>query len=68
MVEKNRAEVNFELVERLAERKERDWTYFGQIRHEREKKRRVRKRCSSRPPACGNGLTGAEHCDRNSPQ
>jgi hypothetical protein len=32
------AEVNFELVERLAEREERDWTYFGRLRHEREKK------------------------------
>jgi hypothetical protein len=40
MVEENRAEVNFELVERLAEREERDWTYFGRLRHEREKKLR----------------------------
>jgi len=39
-VEENRAEVNFELVERLAEREERDWTYFGRLRHEREKKLR----------------------------
>jgi hypothetical protein len=39
-VEENRAEVNFELVERLAEREQRDWTYFGQLRHEREKKLR----------------------------
>ena len=36
----NRAEVNFEPVERLAEREERDWTYFGRLRHEREKKLR----------------------------
>jgi hypothetical protein len=40
MVEENRAEVNFELVERLAEREQRDWTYFGRLRHEREKKLR----------------------------
>jgi hypothetical protein len=26
IVEENRAEVNFELIERLAEREERDWT------------------------------------------
>jgi hypothetical protein len=39
-VEENRAEVSFELVERLAEREERDWTYFGRLRHEREKKLR----------------------------
>ena len=36
--EENRAEINFELVERLAEREEKDWTYFGRLRHEREKK------------------------------
>jgi hypothetical protein len=40
IVEENRAEVNFELIERLAEREERDWTYFGRLRHEREKKLR----------------------------
>jgi hypothetical protein len=39
-VKANRAEVNFELVERLAEREERDWTYFGRLRHEREKRLR----------------------------
>jgi hypothetical protein len=27
-VEENRAEINFELAERLAECEERDWTYF----------------------------------------
>ena len=27
IAEENRAEVKFELVERLAEREERDWTY-----------------------------------------
>jgi hypothetical protein len=32
------AEVNFELVERLVEREEKDWTYFGRLRLEREKK------------------------------
>jgi hypothetical protein len=32
------AEVNFELVEWLAEREERDWTYFGRLCHDREKK------------------------------
>jgi chromatin segregation and condensation protein Rec8/ScpA/Scc1 (kleisin family) len=36
----SRAEDNFELVERLAEREERDRTYFGRRRHEREKKLR----------------------------
>ena len=35
-----RAEVNFELVERLAEREERDWTYFGWRHDEREQKLR----------------------------
>jgi hypothetical protein len=35
IVEENRAEVNFELVERLAEREARDW-----ILHELEKKLR----------------------------
>jgi hypothetical protein len=39
-VEENGAEVNFELVERLAQREERDWAYFGRLRHEREKKLR----------------------------
>jgi hypothetical protein len=39
-VEENCAEVNFEVIERLAEREERDWTYFGRLRHEREKKLR----------------------------
>ena len=36
----NGAEVNFELVERLAERQEMGWTDFGRLRHEREKKLR----------------------------
>jgi hypothetical protein len=40
IAEENRAEVNFELVERLAEREERDWTYFCRLRLEREKKLR----------------------------
>jgi hypothetical protein len=40
IVEENRAEVNFDLVERLAEREQRDWTYFGRLRHEREKELR----------------------------
>jgi hypothetical protein len=40
IVEENRAEGNFELVERLEEREERDWTYFGRLRLEREKKLR----------------------------
>jgi hypothetical protein len=31
---------HFELVERLAEREERDWTCFGRLRHEPEKKLR----------------------------
>ena len=33
-------EVNFELIDRLPEREERDWAYFGRLRHEREKKLR----------------------------
>jgi hypothetical protein len=40
IVKENRAEVNFELVERRAERELRDWTDFGWLRHEREKKLR----------------------------
>ena len=40
MVEETRAEVNFELVERLAEREQSDWTYFGRLRQQREKKYR----------------------------
>jgi hypothetical protein len=28
------------MVERLAESEEREWTYFGRLRHEREKKLR----------------------------
>ena len=31
IVEENRTEVNFELVERLAEREQRDSTYFGNM-------------------------------------
>ena len=37
IVEENRAEVNFELVERLQERELRDWTHFGRLRGEGEK-------------------------------
>src|SRR5260370_41522934 len=40
IMEENRAEVNFELVERLAEREQGDWTDFGRLRHEGEKKLR----------------------------
>jgi hypothetical protein len=40
IAEENRAEVNFELAERLAEREERDWAHFGRLRHEQEKKLR----------------------------
>jgi hypothetical protein len=43
IVEENRAEINFELVERLAEREERDWTYFGRLRHERKRSFEIRK-------------------------
>jgi hypothetical protein len=39
-VEENRAEINFVLLERLAEREQRAWTYFGRLRHERGKKLR----------------------------
>jgi len=39
---RRRAEVNFELVERLAEREARDWTYFGRLRHERERSFEIR--------------------------
>ena len=45
IAEENRAEVNFELVERLAEREERDWTYFGRLRHERKRSFEIRKMC-----------------------
>jgi hypothetical protein len=45
IAEENYGAVNFELVERLAERKQWDWAYFGRLRHEREKKLRVRKIC-----------------------
>jgi hypothetical protein len=38
VMEEDRAEVNFELIERLVEREERDLTSFGQLRLEREKK------------------------------
>jgi hypothetical protein len=53
IVEENRPEVNLELVERLAEREERDWSYFGRLRIEREKKLRDPQRCADRgrPPA-----------------
>jgi len=40
IVEENRAEINFELVERLVEREQSDWTYSGQLRQQREKKYR----------------------------
>src|SRR5216684_4525680 len=40
IVEENRAEVNFELVERFVEREQSDWTYFGRLRQQREKKYR----------------------------
>jgi len=40
MVEEKRAEINFELVERLAEREQRDWSYFGRLHQRREKKYR----------------------------
>ena len=43
IAEENRAEVNFELVERLAEREERDWTYFGRLRLERRRSFEIRK-------------------------
>jgi hypothetical protein len=48
IVKENRAEVNFELAERLAEREERDWTYFGRLRLEREKKLRDPQECADR--------------------
>jgi hypothetical protein len=40
IVEENRAEINFELVARLQEREQSDWTYFGRLRQKREKKYR----------------------------
>ena len=55
IVEENGAEVKLELDERLAQREERDWTYFGRLRNVREKKLRdpqdVLER--GRPPAAG---------------
>jgi hypothetical protein len=48
IVEENRSEVNFELVERLAEREERNWPAAPRA----EKKLRDRARCADRgrPP------------------
>jgi hypothetical protein len=40
VVDENSAGVNFELVEWLAEHEERDWTYFGWLRHDRKKRLR----------------------------
>jgi len=40
MVEETRAQINFELVEWLAEREQRDWTFFGRLHQQREKKYR----------------------------
>ena len=37
IVEENRAEINFEVVELLQERELKDWTYFGRLREEHEK-------------------------------
>ena len=53
IVEKNGAEVNLELVERLAEREQRDWTYFGRLRHETGEEASRSTRCAvrGRPPA-----------------
>jgi hypothetical protein len=48
ILEENRAEVNFDLVERLAEREQGGWTYFGRLRHEREKKLSRSARCDDR--------------------
>jgi hypothetical protein len=36
----NCAEINIELVERLAKREGSDWTYFSRLRHERKRKLR----------------------------
>ena len=48
IAEENRAEFNFELAERLAEREERDWTHVGRLRREREKKASRSARCVDR--------------------
>ena len=39
-IDESRARSTSNLVERLAEREERDWTCFGRLRHERERKLR----------------------------
>jgi len=38
IVEENRAEINFELVERLQEREQTDWAYFGRRRRQRRQR------------------------------
>jgi hypothetical protein len=45
IADENRAEVNSELVERLAESQQRDWTYFGRLRHVRRRSFEIRKMC-----------------------
>jgi hypothetical protein len=53
IAEENRAEVNFELVERLAECEQSDWSDFGRLRHAGRRSFEIRKMCSSKPTACG---------------
>jgi hypothetical protein len=46
IVEENRAEIKFELVERLQERELRDWTHFGRLRPTRRGHLSIRGRLS----------------------
>ena len=74
VVEENRASVNFELVERLAKREEREWTYFDRLATSGEKKLRdpqdvvieadhLRMELKKRRAQRGNSATIA-HCTR----
>src|SRR5258708_26846874 len=40
VVEETRAWVNFELIETMQDREERDWARFGRLRYQKEKKLR----------------------------
>src|SRR6266852_2006923 len=70
MVEETRAGVNFELVEALHSREQDDWTRFGRLRQQWEKryrdpndvlieaerlKKKIRKSAGKRSPKSGNG-------------
>ena len=73
IVEENRDDVNFEFVERLVEREERDWSYFGQAppRAREEASRSARCADRGRPPAAASeeapGTSDAELSNNNPP-